>query len=315
MTISFRQRDIAQGSTGGRFATHEPPAERSNEGEERGYEPIDGRQLAMLFNAFRDRYREWDFRKRKMDDVIAGDWSEVDPANEKLISRSPNLIQVALEDTAEAAGTMPTIRVIPRKATQTLKKKSARMEKIAMGYMDNSIMELKLMETVMDMAAFGAACWVVWPNFDTGLPEIERRDPRFFYPEPGYRPNQKVRRCMFARQLHFSQLPSKYQDAVLPFVTDDNGDYLQERLKIMIVEFFTEHEYVVAAMFQGNERDPLNYPGYGIAPAPCTRRRSSTGGRTRRACAPSSSARGSPSTVSSVGSSIRRSASWPHTCA
>lgn len=217
---------------------------------------MDEAELAQTYYAFRDRYVDRDNRMSIMDAVVAGDWSVVDPDNDKVIARSPNLIQVALEDTAEAAGVVPTTRVVPYKSTATAKKKAAAMECIATGYLDFAQIELLIPQTVMDMAAFGFGVWVVWPDYDERLPFIERRDPRYCYPEPGFRPGNEVRRCMFSRQVHYSQMPPEYQAQVIDFVTDAGGSFIQERMKFALVEFFTETEVVIAAMFPSSGESP-----------------------------------------------------------
>jgi hypothetical protein len=58
-------------------------------------------RFPQLFTAFRTRWEERDQRIALMDDVVAGRWSAIGPDDEDLVNRSPNLIQVALEDTAD----------------------------------------------------------------------------------------------------------------------------------------------------------------------------------------------------------------------
>lgn len=209
--------------------------------------------LVQTYQAFRDKYRERDDRMAMIDSVVAGDWTVVDPDNDKLISRSPNLIQVALEDTAEAAGIPPTTRVVPYKNTAAAKKVAGAMERIAAGYFQFSQMQMLIPQTVMDMAAFGFSAWVIWPDYEERLPFIERRDPRFCYPEPGFRPGQEIRRCVFSRIVHYTQLPADYQAKVMGFLTDGMGTIRQERQKFALVEFFTETEITITAMFSVND--------------------------------------------------------------
>ena len=209
---------------------------------------IDEESLPGIYESFRSRYESRDDRMAIIDAVVAGDWSLVDPDNEKLISRSPNLLEVALLDTAESAGALPTIRVMPRKNSKTIKEQAARQERVAAGYFDFAGMELLVPQSVLDMAAFGLAVWVVWPDFDERLPFIEKRDPRFCYPEPGFRPGDEVKRCLFSREVHFSQLPTEYQAKVVDFVKDGER-WVQDRMTFALVEYFDENEVVVAAMF------------------------------------------------------------------
>jgi len=79
-------------------------------------------KLPGMYSAWRQRYTERDLRIDVIDRTVRGDFDEFDPDEENVTARSPNMIQVALEDTAEAASVIPTIRVQPSKATQTAKK-------------------------------------------------------------------------------------------------------------------------------------------------------------------------------------------------
>ena len=106
---------------------------------------IDEAHIPVLYNAFRDRYTDWDQRKQTIDQVLCGDFSVFDADGENIESRSPNLIQVALEDTAEAAGQMPTIRITPAKPGPRARELAARQEKVACGYFTVSNMDVQIL--------------------------------------------------------------------------------------------------------------------------------------------------------------------------
>ena len=80
--------------------------------------PLDTDRLASMYAAWRARYEERDVRIDTIDRVIKGEFDVFDPDEEGIDSKSPNLIQVALEDTAEAASLVPTIRVQPSTNTK-----------------------------------------------------------------------------------------------------------------------------------------------------------------------------------------------------
>ena len=162
-------------------------------------------KLPSMYSAWRQRYTERDLRIDVIDRTVKGDFDEFDPDEENVTSRSPNMIQVALEDTAEAASVIPTIRVQPAKATQTSKKTATRMERVATSYMQANGIDLLIPRAVMDMAAYGYSVWSVSPDFEQRMPLIERRDPRTCYPEPGFRPGDAVRKVMFGREVYYSQ--------------------------------------------------------------------------------------------------------------
>src|SRR5690606_39127948 len=158
-------------------------------------------------------------------------------------------IQVALEDTAEAAALLPTLRVTPKRSSDAQKRKASKMERIGASYLDAASPEVLINTTHLDLLAFGFASWVIWPDFEQRIPLIEKRDPRPCYPEPGHRPGDKVRRCMFARELYFSQLPTHYQLQLMDFVPE-NKSVWDPNLKVILVEYFDEEELVIGALYQ-----------------------------------------------------------------
>lgn len=212
----------------------------------------DAQDLRVLYEAYRERYRDRDERVELIQKVVRGDFSVFDPEGDDIDSRSPNLVQVALEDTAEAASGLPTIRITPHKAGEKAKGLAARQERIGTGYFDVSKMDLLVPQTVLDLAATGFACWVVWPDFEHRLPVIEHRRSAECYPEPGLRPGDDCRKAMFIRRVHYSQLPDHYRVLLFDFVTDDTGRWINERLDIDLVEWFDEDEIVIAAMMTHN---------------------------------------------------------------
>jgi hypothetical protein len=212
---------------------------------------IDVDHLPVLYTQYRARYTERDERYTAIDEVVRGDFSAFDPDDESLTSSSPNLIQVALEDTAEAASVVPTIRVTPHRNIQTVKKAAEKMERICAGYAQTSKLDLLIPQSVLDMAAFGLSPWVVWPDVDQRIPLIEKRDPRTCYPEPGYRPGEVVQRCMFAREVYYSQLPAHYQVVLADFASQpDQADVdWNHNVKVVLVEYFDADEYVLAGLY------------------------------------------------------------------
>lgn len=206
-------------------------------------------EIVPLYNALKGRFRERDQRMEQVARVIRGDFAVLDPNGEPIESKSPNLIQVALEDTAEAAGTLPTLRVSPAKAGTTARNRAARMERIGIGYLDHSHSELLLPRTVMDMAAFGFGAWVVWPDYENRLPLIERLDPTCVYPDPDMRQDQTLRRAMVSRKVRFGQLPMEYQRRLADFVDANDRLRHQEIHEVVLAEFWTCHDYTCAALF------------------------------------------------------------------
>lgn len=231
--------------------------------------PLRIEHLPYIYDAWRERQLERDERHDTIDQIVAGEFDIFDPDEERIKSYSPNLIQVALEDTAEASSLVPAVRTQPtRKGTQA-KSIAQKMEKIAAGYMDHNEVDLLIPRSVMDAAAYGFHVWTVLPDFEQRIPLIERRDPRTCYVEEGYRPGDTVRRALFARELYFSQLPARWQAMVQRALTEgvmaDFGDgpelaqvdEIRANDAVVLVEYMDGEEILVAALYQHSGRHGL----------------------------------------------------------
>lgn len=216
---------------------------------------FDIEDMPSMFAAWKTRYTARDERMRTIDEVIAGDFSNItDPDEEGSSVRSPNFIQVALEDTAEASALVPTIRVQAFGTGAKVKQSAAAEERIATAYFEAWGMKQLLIESTMDLAAFGFATWVVIPDPDEHMPMLEKRDPRHCYPEPGWRPGTAVQKCLFAREIYLNQLPEEYKQIVTTHVMNANlsrtmdNKQLQSQ-KVVIAEYFSCDEIVCAALY------------------------------------------------------------------
>lgn len=227
-------------------------------------------EIPNLFTAFRTRWRERDDRIDIIDAVVSGDWSILGPDDEKLENRSPNLIQVALEDTAEAASAVPSVKVTPSTGSELAKKKANAMTQMALAYMDQSQIELLLLKSFMDQAAFGFYVWVVSIDKESGSPVIEWRDPRTCFPEHGYATMDSVRTCLFARDLYFRQLPGPWK-AKLKDHFDAQPDYVRFQanyndVKVTLIEAYDEDEILVCGVYQTSSYSTAGQPGQQYQP-------------------------------------------------
>ncbi len=221
--------------------------------------------IPRQYTNLRNRWTERDERVRIMDSVVRGDWQALGPDGEGLENRSPNLVQVALEDTAETASLVPTVRVIPSTGSDLSKNKAMAMERLAASYLDVSQIELLEIQSLMDLAGFGYFVWVVTFNPETGSPVIEWRDPRTCYPSEGWRTFDSVREAVFARELYCRQLPEDHQMKLrseIMLSEDDSDDYLDRR--ITVIEKYCESTIEVYGMYQSGWRSP----GMGITWVP-----------------------------------------------
>jgi hypothetical protein len=211
---------------------------------------IDTSKLPILYSSWRSRYTDRDDRHDIIESVVSGDFTVLDEDEDEVKHHAPNLVQVALEDVSEAASLVPTIRVQPERPTQTLRAQAAAMERIGVSYLDGNKIDLLIPRTVMDYGAYGFGVWTVTPDMEQRIPLIERRNPRTCYPEPGYRPGDSVRRCMFARTIYASQLPDAYRDYLQEYISMDStlGTYT-DNVKIELVEYYDEQHIILAAMW------------------------------------------------------------------
>jgi hypothetical protein len=126
------------------------------------------------------------------------------------------------------------------------------MERMAVGYLDASQIELLTIRTLMDLAAYGMVSWVVMLNEESGTPYFQWRDPRTCFPEPGYTTMDSTRRAMFVRELYATQLPEEWRlkvQARIPSLFDRSAAYVNDQ-KVQLVEYYTEEEVLVSALYR-----------------------------------------------------------------
>jgi hypothetical protein len=207
--------------------------------------------VPAMIVAFRERWAERDVRMDVMDSVVRGDWQVGGPDTDDVENRSPNLIQVALEDTAEAASLIPSTRVAPSGPSDEDHERADAMERIAVGYMDTSQIELLTIRSLLDLAGFGLFCWVVTMNEESGSPMIQWRDPKTFYPETGHVTFDAVRKGVFLREMYATQLPDEWQAKIDDWAstTGEHPKYWNDK-KLVLAEIYTEDEILIAALYR-----------------------------------------------------------------
>jgi hypothetical protein len=228
-------------------------------------------QMAPMYLAFRSRWLERDDRMKRADDAVRGDWHVVDPDDDELESRSPNMIQVALEDTAEAASYQPTVRVMPSKPTKAAKDSAYAMEQMAASYLQVSRMPLVSISSYQKLAGFGVFVWTVTYDKELKSPVIRERDPRTFYPEPGWQPGDSIRTCLFTREVYLRQLPTEWQSTLKTkfgqvWQDANSNDPVFNDQKITLVEFYEEDVITIGALFAESTRGPWTGPATSWTP-------------------------------------------------
>lgn len=180
-----------------------------------GLELWDERRFTRLWQHFVERQIERDQRMDNIAAVVRGDWTVVDVDDSQLKPKSPNIIQVGLEDTAASAAMIPTVRVAPSKSGDKKSEgRAAKMEQLGASYFDRAGGKLFFQSSSIGVGAYGFACWNVTNDGDKGKvgSSIEWRDPVSCYPEPDVNVLGVASRMFFAREMFLSQLPARYQD-------------------------------------------------------------------------------------------------------
>jgi hypothetical protein len=224
--------------------------------------------LTSKYLHFRSRWEERNSRMIDVTNAVNGVWTDVDDPQDRAIKdRSPNMVAVALEDTAESSSLVPTVRVTPSDpADQSSIDRAREMERYAVSYMDTSSFELLAIRSFMDLAAYGMFTWIVVNDPETGGPIFQWRDPQTCFPEPGWKTMDSPREVFFARELYLSQLPDDWVAKVRAEWPDterfDIATYTSK--KVILVEHFTEEDWLLAVLFQTG----VQTPGGGITYTP-----------------------------------------------
>ena len=212
---------------------------------------IDIDDVPGMLVAFTERWRERDERMEIIDAAVKGEFGLTDEFGDTVENKSPNIVQVALEDTAEAASLVPSVRVQPSKAS--LKEQAFAMERMGTAYLDLSQIELLTIRSLMDLCAYGQLSWVVEMDEESGSPVIHWRNPRFCYQEPGWKTMDATQTAMFVRELYVTQLPHEWQakiythaDVPKPQMNAAN----QKDHMVTLVEVYTQEEKVTAAVYK-----------------------------------------------------------------
>ncbi len=232
-------------------------AERESRSEDLYESKIKLEDLPSKYTSFRTRWEERNARMQIMLEAVNGDWDVDGPDDDSIANRSPNMIQIALEDTAESSSLVPTVRVGPSGPDDEAKHRAVAMERMAMSYMSASQFELLTIRSLLDLGAYGMFSWLVFKDDEANAPVIQWRDPRLCYPEPGWKTFDAIRECFFARELYINQLPQEWQEKVYERYPEasrraDNGTmygYYNQK-KVVLIEYFCEEEWLLAVFYE-----------------------------------------------------------------
>lgn len=233
------------------------------------FERMSPEVFGEMWNTFQKRWSDRDDRMRTIDAVYRGEFDEFGPDDQALDNRSPNLVQVATDDMAGAAASVPTVRVTPSNGRAPQQAKARHMEKLGASYLTVSEYPVLATRSYMDLLLYGMYSWVVYGDEVDG-PRIQRRDPRGCYPENDYGSLEGVGRCFFGTDVSFSELPAEYQQAI----RDDSlrrgrakQDSFSPNAKVTVVEYFAADRETVGLVYGGSEYqygDGFRHPTRGV---------------------------------------------------
>jgi len=212
---------------------------------------IDINDVPAMLIAYQQRHALRDERMDIIDLAVNGDFDMVDDYGDTVDNKSPNMIQVALEDTAEAASLIPSVRVRP--STMEKEPDASAMERIGTAYLDLSQIELLTIRSLLDLTAYGQLSWYVERNEESGAPVINWRNPRMCYQEQGWHTMDSVRNALFVRELKLTQLPDGFQNKIMehkvPGTIRKTPAYWND-LTVTIVEVVGEEEVLTCALYR-----------------------------------------------------------------
>lgn len=224
-------------------------------------------QLSALWSRFQMRWTRRNDRMNKIDRVVTGDWGITAEDDMPLENGTPNIIQVALEDTAESASLAPTVRGTPTKQTAGAKESALMMEKLGQSYLEASEIHLLNIKTLLNLGAYGLFTWVIVNDPAKG-PRIRWRDPRTAFPEPDFSSLGATKKCIFAEELYVTQLPDPWREKMEAHYADRysksrNTAQLKQLIDqaVTLVEYYDDTCTIVAAVYDASRQPYTVSPG------------------------------------------------------
>ncbi|MDQ3223092.1 MAG: hypothetical protein M3Q75_06440, partial [Gemmatimonadota bacterium] len=214
---------------------------------------LDPQHFSAVWTRYHERWTTRNERMNRIDRAARGEWSVVLPDDKKVDeAHSPNLILTAMEDTAEAASLVPSVRVKPSGTKNEDKKVAGTMEKIGTSYLEGSEIELLTLRSLLHLAGFGMFSWVVTKKKGEP-PRIQRRDPRTCFPEADPDMIGVTNKCFFARDMYLTQLPEEWKRRFKTAVIEKgtNPLYFQDH-KVSLIEYYDPDETIIAGVYDSN---------------------------------------------------------------
>lgn len=179
---------------------------------------VESRRNAAYYAAEYDtRYgvlRAWhQDRIAKVDKIIRGDWHLVFP-DEAATTEAPKVPNIARLKTSDFAALASSVFPAIGGGSSQEKGKARRekRERIAANYIIQNQVDLLLPRWFTDYTVCGATFRTVLPDAGTGLPKIERQDPRFCYPDGLYTPDRPPQSLIVAHKVSVRWLIANYPE-------------------------------------------------------------------------------------------------------
>lgn len=221
--------------------------------------PLEPETFSAVWGRYHERWRERNRRMERIERASRGEWSITTPDDQTIEeSSSPNLILSAMEDTAEAASLVPSVRIKPSGTDPSDKDVARKMEQIGTAYLEGSEIELLTLKSLLNLAGYGMFSWVVVKE-EGQQPRIQWRNPRTAFPEPDANLLGVTNKCFFAKDLYLTQLPKEWQNRFLTGLIERGGHprYFEDHA-VTIIEYFDADETVIAGVYDSNVVEGMN---------------------------------------------------------
>lgn len=159
-----------------------------------------------------DAQRRW----REDDAMIRGEFHVVFPDESSVVEKPkvPNRMQLQLQDYVGAASSVMFSHrcIAPNRQGQA---RASKRERIVAHYREINSVPAMLPYYYADLIVCGVNYKLVLPDFETGFPCIQRRDPRHAYPDHAIRPDSPPSSVIFSYAAPLSQIAAEHPDVDL----------------------------------------------------------------------------------------------------
>lgn len=239
-------------------------------------------------------HRSHKFQIAKYDAIVDGRWNTVWPDG-SITQNMPKVAEYISSDTEDLAGLVagpePSI-VVPQKNDEPANVENAlRRQQILYTLARINRMKRLRHKTAIDLVSTGLACWVVWPDYNSGYARIGRKDPRIVYPDPSLDDPTEVTSVVVRYMTKTRLLVAMYPHLRNQLFTDHEirrGDDVSSNEEAEVIEFHDKdwsikivHRGPKDARYKGRDILLAQVPNYAYCPLALITYRDSADGRFR----------------------------------